>query len=72
MALQGVVTTIHTVLTAKTGHLAPYTKEGVESLSSVYWVKGQNVRVVNSHRLISSTVKWSSSKGDGQNFLTQS
>jgi len=24
-----------------------------------YWVKGQNVCVVNSHQLISSTVKWS-------------
>jgi len=56
---QGVVTSIHTILTANTGHLHQG-RGGVSSLSSVYyWVKGQNVHVVNSHQLISSMVKWS-------------
>ena len=54
---QGVVTPICTV---RPGMLTLYTKEGggVALLSSVYyWVKGQKVRTVNSHRLISSTVR---------------
>jgi len=58
-AAQRMVTTIHTVVTAKTRHLDPVYqgRGGVPSLS--YWVKGQNVLVVNGHQLISSTVKWS-------------
>ena len=54
-----VVTSIRTILTAKTGIL---TKEGVESLRFLLYIigsKDKNVHVVNSHQLISSTVKWS-------------
>jgi len=39
--------------------LTPYTKEGVDLSSVYYWVKGKNVYVVNSHRLISNAVKLS-------------
>ena len=50
-AAQRMVTTIHTVVTAKTRHLDPVYqgRGGVPSLS--YWVKGQNVHVVNGHQL---------------------
>ena len=76
-----VVTPMRAVLTAKNGHLDPYTKERGSHFTSIYyWVKGQNVHVFNSHQLISSmvkrsrssgqAVKRSSSRSDGQNFLT--
>ena len=41
---QGVVTPICTVLTAKTVHLDPYTKEGVESL--LFLLLGQRTKCV--------------------------
>ena len=65
-----VVTPMRAVLTAKNGHLDPYTKERGSHFTSIYyWVKGQNVHVFNSHQLISSMVKRSSSRSNGQNFL---
>jgi len=74
-----VVTPIHTVLTAKTGHLDLYTKEGVELLCFRILL-GQRTKCACSQQSSadfqhSETDKshfavWSSSKSDGQNFLT--
>jgi len=61
LVFQGMVSPICTTVTAATRHLdhpVYQGRGGVASLSSVYyWVKGQNVRVVNGHWPISSTVK---------------
>jgi len=58
---EGVVTPIRIVLTAKTGILTLYTKEGVELLCFLPYTIGSKDKMcmqsINSHRLISSMVK---------------